>query len=216
MILFSQEKIMQQAQEYMQEQMNLEDLSDNDSYEEHGLTYHPNRVITWQKTIDPKKNPIMMKVMMIIMHVCFLPVVITALITAGGFDATLFMILFGSYLLVMAIGYFCTKLVEHLDGGSYDMRFVMTEDGVGYNPQKTLVDQVIENGSDPSGVFHSGNCAGYSEFKNVRRVEGIRSENMIRVNSPFLFNMIFVPDEAFNDVFYYIAARCPKAKIELR
>ena len=52
-----------------------------------------------------------------------------------------------------------------------------------------------------------------STFSKVKRVKAMRRHHLIKVNSTFSKNRVFVTDKDFDFVFNYISSRCVNAKI---
>lgn len=61
-----------------------------------------------------------------------------------------------------------------------------------------------------SGFLNMERNSVRSVFRNVYAVKGYRNRDLIKVNSPFLFNQIYVGKEDFNFVEGYIRSHCPK------
>ena len=54
------------------------------------------------------------------------------------------------------------------------------------------------------------NNTAYSDFEKVYSVKSYKDKEVIKVNSPFLFNQIYVKKEDFDFVDSFIREHCPK------
>ena len=61
-----------------------------------------------------------------------------------------------------------------------------------------------------SALYNMYNNTAYSDFEKVYSVKSYKDKEVIKVNSPFLFNQIYVKKEDFDFVDSFIREHCPK------
>lgn len=113
-------------------------------------------------------------------------------------------------------------------GGSYCVVFTMNERGIEHRqlPEQFKKAQVMGGLSVLSGLA-SGNLsqmglglltatndARYSDFANVRSIQGLPRRGTIKVNEPLSKNQVYVDPEDYDFVFAYIRAHCPNATVK--
>ena len=135
------------------------------------------------------------------MKVIFLTIAILAVITVGAY-----------------------WYVAHMYGGKYCAVYELDEEGITLIQLKEQFEkqQVIARFAAMTGAF-TGNIgligsgflnmernSAHSDFKKVYSIKGYRNRDLIKVNSPFLFNQVYVQKEDFDFVESYIRKHCPK------
>ena len=63
-----------------------------------------------------------------------------------------------------------------------------------------------------SSYYNTERSQAYSDFKKIYSLKGYKKRDLIKVNSPFLFNQVYVQKEDFDFVERYIRDHCPKLK----
>lgn len=112
-------------------------------------------------------------------------------------------------------------------GWKYVVVFVMDEEGIEHMQQKKQFKkaQVIgaltalagghtgNIGRVGQGMLIASHGSLYSRFSVVKKIKGYPHSNVIKVNSLFSKNQVYVMDEDYDFVWDYITSRCPNAKI---
>lgn len=114
--------------------------------------------------------------------------------------------------------------VAHMYSGKYCAIYEMDENGVTliqleeqFEKQQVIARLAALTGAFTgnigligSGMLNMERKNVYSDFHKVYSVKGYRNRDLIKVNSPFLFNQIYVQKEDFDFVENYIREHCPK------
>lgn len=112
-------------------------------------------------------------------------------------------------------------------GWKYVVVFEMDEEGIEHIQQQkqfekaqvmgivaALVGVATKNhGATSAGLVSASHSSIYSRFTVVKKIKGDRHRNVIKVNSLFAKNQIYVMEEDYEFVWHYITSRCPKAKV---
>lgn len=112
-------------------------------------------------------------------------------------------------------------------GWKYVVVFIMDENGIEHMQQQKQFKkaQVIgivtalaggrtgNIGRVGQGMLVAGHGSLYSNFRVVKKIKGYPHSNVIKVNSMFSKNQVYMPAEDYDFVWDYITSRCPKAKI---
>ena len=128
-------------------------------------------------------------------------------------------------ILVLITG-FSYWYVAHMYGGRYCAVYEMDEYGVEakqikkqFEKQKVIAEFAAwtaaltgNPGLMGSALYNMTNDSSYSEFRKVYSVRSFKGRDLIKVNSPFLFNQIYVGKEDFDFVENYIREHCAKVK----
>lgn len=117
-------------------------------------------------------------------------------------------------------------IVTKANNGKYTVLFEMDEEGVDHTQIKTDMAKALDIltiGVGISGGNRSAVSAGtlsatggslYSKFAKVKKIKAYPKQHMIRVNGPFVHNMVYADDEHFEWVYKFIVDHCPNAKAE--
>ena len=185
----------------------------------------------WIYCVDMNKNPIMLKTVLIVMQIAYLPVWILALYMSieRGVDWEILGIIFLCYLAVMLIAVGATWFIKVIYKGNYFMVYQMNEEGIWFAQVTDQADKTkmiaslnaaIGAASGNVGQVISGSAmtiaagSAYSRFKKVRRIRASRQDELIRMTSFLLYQMIFVPEKDYDFVWNYITERCTRADIK--
>lgn len=197
------------------------------------VTLCPDGKYRWVYEYPMLRNPILFFTMLKIFCLCALaPALVVFLSDIGrnGFVES-FVTTAKVYLLVAAIMAVLTfigyLIVAAGYGWKYVVVFVMDENGIDHIQQQKQLKkaQVIGIVTALAGA-HAGNpgrvgqgmlVASHgslsSNFSVVKKIKGYPHSNVIKVNSLFSKNQIYMLDEDYDFVWEYITSRCPNAKI---
>ena len=130
------------------------------------------------------------------------------------------------FLGLAVLALFAYWIVSRMYNGKYCVMFEMDENGVDHIQMKEQVEkaQVLSaitalvrkktgnlttTGIGLNTMSH-GNL--YTFFEKVFLISANKRKNVIKVNAPFSFNQVYVPEEDFDFVLDYIKSHCPKIK----
>ena len=134
-------------------------------------------------------------------------------------------ILFGILLVLSIIGYL---IFAYMIGGKYCVMFEMDESGINHKQHEKHVKkaQLIgaisalggvaggHLGAAGTGVLAAVRTSMYSSFNDVKEIEILTKEHLIRLNETLSRNQVYADDEDFAFVANYIKARCRNAKVK--
>ena len=114
--------------------------------------------------------------------------------------------------------------VSRMYGGKYCVIYELDEKGISFTQIEEQFEkqQVIARaaaftgaltgniGLVGSALYNMYNNTAYSDFEKVYSVKSYKDKEVIKVNSPFLFNQIYVKKEDFDFVDSFIREHCPK------
>lgn len=197
------------------------------------VTLCPDGKYRWVYEYPMLRNPVLFFSMLKIFCLCALAPALVTFIADIGSEGVVeaFLSTAKVYLLVAAIMAVLTfigyLIVAASYGWKYVVVFIMDENGIEHMQQQKQFKkaQVIGIVTALAGA-HSGNLGRvgqgtlvaangslYSNFSVVKKVKGYPHSGVIKVNSLFSKNQIYMPDEDYDFVWEYITSRCPKAKI---
>ena len=170
------------------------------------------------------------KVLAMAAAVVLIFMILVALIGGDGLDAVigsaeLSAVTLGILLVLSLPSYL---IVTKANNGKYTVLFEMDEDGIDHTQIKTDKAQALDlltvfvgvaarsRSTTAAGLLSASGGSLYSRFANVRKIKGIRRNNLIRVNGRLIHNMIYAEDADFDFVYDYIVSHCPNAKASLR
>ncbi len=194
------------------------------------VTLYDDGFYRWLYEVDMKKNPVIFLTVLKIVGLCLcIPlflIVFLSVRSEGTFSSLLqdllpFLISMAVILLITIGSYW---YVSHLYGGKYCIVYEMDENGVRFSQVKqqfekqqviakfaTLTGALTGNvGLAGSGLYNMYNNSAYSDFKKVYSVKSYRDNDVIKVDSLFLFNQIYVNKEDFDLVDRFIREHCPR------
>ena len=134
-------------------------------------------------------------------------------------------ILFGIFLVISIVGYL---VFAYIIGGKYCVVFEMDEGGINHkqHPKHVKKAQLIgaltalagagtgNLGTAGTGVLAAARTTLYTGFDDVKEVEILPKEHLIRLNETLNRNQVYAADEDFAFVANYIKARCRNAKVK--
>ena len=134
-------------------------------------------------------------------------------------------ILFGIFLVLSIVGYL---IFAYIIGGKYCVVFEMDEGGINHkqHPKHVKKAQLIgaltalagagtgNLGTAGTGVLAAARTTLYTGFDDVKEVEILPEEHLIRLNEALNRNQVYAADEDFAFVANYIKARCRNAKVK--
>lgn len=147
------------------------------------------------------------------------------LMEALRFVAEAACILFGIMLVLCIIGYFIFAFIV---GGKYCVVFEMDENGINHKQHDKHVKKSELIGAITAlaglaggnlttvgtGVLAAARTSMYTGFDDVKELEILPKEHLIRVNETLSRNQVYAEDEDFEFVANYIKARCRNAKVK--
>jgi len=147
------------------------------------------------------------------------------LMEALEFVAQAAVVLFGIFLVLGIVGYL---IFAYIIGGKYCVVFEMDEKGINHRQHDKHVKKVrligaITGAAGAAGGSLSAAGAGilaasrtslHTCFEDVKELEILPEENLIRVNETLNRNQVYAEDEDFAFVANYIKARCRNAKVK--
>ena len=180
----------------------------------------------WVYEVKMLKTPAMLvtlyKIFGIIIAAVWLLIAITS-----GFDNFLelckwFLIILAGLAVLILLGYL---IVAAVYGGKYCVLFEMNETGLRhiqvprqYKKAQVLSFIAILAGAiagNPTvagaGILSASRNSLASEFRKVRSIKPIPAQHLIKVNSTFSKNQVFVDEEGYDFVLNFIRSHCPKA-----
>ena len=134
-------------------------------------------------------------------------------------------ILFMILLILSIIGYL---IFAYMIGGKYCVVFEMDESGINHKQHDKHVKKSELIGAITAlaglaggnlttvgtGVLAAARTSMYSSFDDVKELEILSKEHLIRVNETLSRNQVYADDEDFAFVANYIKARCRNAKVK--
>ena len=134
-------------------------------------------------------------------------------------------ILFGIFLVLSVVGYLVFAFII---GGKYCALFEMNEEGINNVAQEKHVKKAeliglitalagIAGGRPGVvgiGILGATRTSMYTSFDEVKELEILPKEHLIRLNETLSRNQVYADDEDFTFVTSYIKARCRNAKVK--
>ena len=134
-------------------------------------------------------------------------------------------ILFGIFLVLSIIGYL---VFAFMIGGKYCVVFEMDEEGINHKQHQKHVKKAELIGAITAlagmaggnlstvgtGVLAAARTSMLTYFDDVKELEILPKEHLIRVNETLSRNQVYAEDEDFAFVASYIQARCRNAKVK--
>lgn len=128
---------------------------------------------------------------------------------------------------LMVISLVAYWIVIRANNGRYTVLFEMDEKGVDHIQIKTdkakALDLLVMLAGKKTGnlsaqgagmLSASGNSL-YSDFRKVRKIRAYPQKNMIELKSTWIRNQVYAEDDAFEEIFAFIAEHCPDADTEV-
>ena len=145
----------------------------------------------------------------------------------SGFDNFLeltkwFLVILAGFAVLVALGYL---IVAAVYGGKYCVLFEMNEAGLRHIqvPRQYKKAQVLSFiavlagaiAGNPTvsgaGILSASRNSLATDFRKVRTITPVPAQHLIKVNSPFSKNQVYVDDEGYDFVLNFIRSHCPKA-----
>ena len=134
-------------------------------------------------------------------------------------------ILFGIFLVLSIVGYL---IYAFLVGGKYCVVFEMDEEGINHKQQEKHVKKAeligaitaiagIASGRPGvvgTGILAASRTSMLTSFDDVKELEILPKEHLIRLNETLSRNQVYAEDEDFTFVANYIKVRCRNAKVK--
>ena len=134
-------------------------------------------------------------------------------------------VLFGIFLVLSIVGYLVFAFII---GGKYCVVFEMDEEGINHKQHQKHVKKAQLIGAITAlagagagnlstvgtGVLAAARTSMYTGFDDVKELEILPKERLIRLNETLSRNQVYAADEDFAFVASYIQARCRNAKVE--
>ncbi len=173
-------------------------------------------VYRWRYDLDTERNRSILKLVLSIVYgmlagITLILMVLTSWQDVGG----ILKVMVPIALVIFPICLGADKLVSMMYHGTYTMLFEMDEKGIRFSQTekgKEIVGAIQGAVSGPAAGMPVPTSA-YSEFRKVTSVRADRKDELIRVSSPFLLNMVYVDRKDYDFVLDYIIRRCPQARI---
>ena len=210
-------------------------MTEQPVYESENITMCTDGKYRWVYELNLYKNPAIIKE---VGRVMFISLVIVMALVLGfqmidgigtfaeklQFVAELAGILVAILLVITVLGYL---LYSYMMGGTYCALFEMDENGVCNKAQEKHIKKaelisaitVIAGlaGGRPgvigTGMLASARSSMYTGFNDVRELEILPGQHLIRLNEKLSRNQVYAEDEDFVFVADYIRSRCRNAKI---
>ena len=210
-------------------------MTEQPIYESENITMCTDGKYRWVYELNLYKNPAIIKE---VGRVMFISLVIVLALIFGfqmidgigtfaeklQFVAELAGILVAILLVITVLGYL---LYSYMMGGTYCALFEMDENGVCNKAQEKHIKKaelisaitVIAGlaGGRPgvigTGMLASARSSMYTGFNDVRELEILPGQHLIRLNEKLSRNQVYAEDEDFVFVADYIRSRCRNAKI---
>ena len=197
------------------------------------VTLCPDGKYRWVYEYPMMRNPVLFFTMLKIFCLCALAPAFVVFISdigrhgfVGAFitAAKVFLPVAAIMGVLTVIGYL---IVAASYGWKYVVVFVMDENGIDHIQQQKQFKkaQVIgivtalaggasgNVGRVGQGMLVASHGSLSSNFKAVKKIKGYPHSNVIKVNSLFSKNQVYMPAEDYDFVWDYITSRCPNAKI---
>lgn len=134
-------------------------------------------------------------------------------------------ILIGILLVLSVVGYL---IFSYMIGGKYCVVFEMDENGINHRQHEKHVKKVQllgaitamtgaaggSLGTAGTGVLAATRTSMYTGFEDVKELEILPKEHLIRLNETLNRNQVYAENEDFAFVADYIKARCRNAKVK--
>ena len=210
-------------------------MTERPVYESENITMCTDGKYRWVYELNLYKNPAIIKE---VGRVMFISLVIVLALILGfqmidgigtfaeklQFVAELAGILVAILLVITVLGYL---LYSYMMGGTYCALFEMDENGVCNKAQEKhikkaeLISAIIviaglaggRPGVIGTGMLASARSSMYTSFDDVRELEILPGQHLIRLNEKLSRNQVYAEDEDFAFVADYIRLRCRNAKI---
>jgi len=206
----------------------------DDFYQSRNITMCPDGKYRWVYELDMYKSSVIIKELwrvllisgaIVLAFLFVLNIMDNDLLETLQFIAQVAAILFGIFLVLSIIGYL---IFAYIVGGKYCVVFEMDEYGINHKQHDKHVkkSELIgaltvfaglaggNLGTVGTGVLAAARTSMYTGFDDVKELEILPKEHLIRVNETLSRNQVYAEDEDFVFVANYIKARCCNAKVK--
>ena len=203
-------------------------------YQSKNITMCPDGKYRWVYELDMYKSSVIIKevwrVMLIagVIVLAFLFVINIMdndLMEALEFVAQAAAVLFGIFLVLSIIGYLVFAFII---GGKYCVVFEMDEEGINHKQHQKHVKKSeligaitalagIAGGNLSTvgtGVLAAARTSMYTSFDDVKELDFLPKDHLIRVNETLSRNQVYAEEEDFSFVANYLKAHCRNAKVK--
>lgn len=187
----------------------------------------------WIYCMNMMKDSSMLRFLVKVITICFIPITALLLFLAWGSDDFLMMVgilalCFGA---VMLIVLFSVWFINTIYKSSYMLVYQMNDEEIMFSQTTDQAAMTRTIAAATAAVNAAGNNVGgviagtglamrpntfSAKFKKVSSVKGVRADHLIWVNTFMQSLMIYVPDEFYDFVWNYITERCDRARISER
>ena len=209
-------------------------MADQSVYKSKNITMCSDGKFRWVYELDMYKSPAIIKevwralliAMVIVLAVVFvINIMDNDLMETLVFLAQTAAVMAGIFLVPGVAGYL---IFAYVVGGKYCVAFEMDEAGVNHKQHEKHVKKAQLTGAIASlagtaggslstagaGVLASVRTSMYSAFDDVRELEILPKEHLIRLNESLNRNQVYADEEDFAFVAEYIKVRCRNAKVK--
>ena len=203
-------------------------------YKSKNITMCPDGKYRWVYELDMYKSSAIIKevwrvflisVMIVAAFVFVMNIRDNGLMEALQFVVQTAAILLGIFLVLSIIGYL---VFAFMIGGKYCVVFEMDEEGINHKQHQKHVKKAELIGAITAlagmaggnlstvgtGVLAAARTSMLTYFDDVKELEILPKEHLIRLNETLSRNQVYADDEDFAFVADYIIARCPNAKVK--
>ena len=207
-------------------------MADN-TYKSKNITMCYDGKYRWVYELDMYKSPVIIKEVwraMLVAGVIVLAILFAINIMDGDLMETLQFvaqaaaILFGIFLVLSIIGYL---VFAYIIGGKYCVVFEMDEEGINHKQHDKHVKKSELAGAITvlaglaggnlstvgTGILAASRTSMLTSFDDVKELEILPKEHLIRLNETLSRNQVYAEDEDFAFVADFIRARCRNAKV---
>lgn len=193
----------------------------------------PDGKYRWVCEFNMLKNPVIFFTVFKVLAIsCCLPAIITVIsglsdgfLLAAGNALEVYLLVMAIFFVLTIIGYAITALIYR---GRYIVLFEMDDKGIAHIQQDRQFQKAQgiawltamagaasgRPGVTGAGLLTAARNTTTSEFKNVRRIIGLRRRNTIKVNQLLAKNQIYMSPLDYDFVWEYITSRCKNAVIK--
>lgn len=217
------------------ESVSLDDISTEEAkaFGLNTLFLEEDGTYDWIISMNMTRNESFIRIMMMIYLLCCLPIVLIVLflMVTEGVDPQMLGVIALVLGIIFLIFVFATWVTNLIYRGQYMLVYQMNQRGITFSQtadQAQITSMLSATyagvsalGNNPGGVIAGTGLAiapngHYYEFSKVLSVKGRRDENLIWVNSFLAFQMVYVPEDAYDFIWDYITRRCTRARISQR
>ena len=209
-------------------------MGTNSIYNSKNITMCPDGKYRWVYELDMYKSSAIIKELwrvllisgaIVLAFLFVIEIMDNSLMETLQFVAQTAVILFGIFVVLSIVGYLVFAFII---GGKYCVVFEMDEEGINHKQHQKHVKKSELIGAITAlagmaggnlstvgtGVLAAARTSMYTGFGDVKELEILPKERLIRMNETLSRNQVYAADEDFAFVASYIQARCRNAKVE--